>query len=151
MDSTTMRNAVLAAVASVFACGCGAPPPPQIVSADGVVLLDGAPLAMVEVRFIPSSGPAAGYTARGTTDKAGRFTLTCKGQPGACTGENHVVVTEAELPAGLRSERAQNELAAYLNSLGGRPLPEKYTSLAANPLIVQVSEEQAHYKIELRR
>ncbi len=142
-----LRSVPLALAAALFT-GCSTPPP-QIVEADGLVVLDGAPLANVEVRFVPKESPGAAYTARGTTDKAGRFALICKGQPGACAGENHVVIVEGEIPARLRSERAQAELAVYLDSLGGRPLPEKYTSLADNPLVVRVSEEQTHHKIEL--
>jgi hypothetical protein len=143
---TRVRAAIMAVI---FFGGCGKAPPPPIVEAEGIVRLDGRPLNNVEVRFIPSIDYGSEYVARGVTDKAGRFTLTCKGQPGACACENRVVIVEAALPGRLKGENAQAELARYLQSLGGRPLPQKYANLADNPLVVNVTAEQQEYPIEL--
>ena len=62
-----------------------------------------------------------------------------------------MLIREAEIPAHLKSERAQLELANYLQSLGGRPLPEKYTDLGNNPLLVNVNAEQTEYDLPLTR
>src|SRR5262249_51519427 len=93
----------------------------------------------------------AEYVATAVTDDAGRFQLMCKGQPGACLGENRVVVNEGPLPDRLRSESAQAELARYRESLGGRPLPWQYLSLADTPLKVTVSAERKQYDLQLSR
>jgi hypothetical protein len=130
--------------------GCGKTPPP-ILEVEGVVLLDGKPLNNVEVRFLPMIDQGSQYMARGITDKDGRFKLTCKGQAGACAGENRVVISEAEIPAHLKGEKAQFELITYLQSLGGRPLPEKYTNLGDNPLVANVNPEQTEYNFVLIR
>ena len=131
--------------------GCGKAPPPPIVAAEGVIRLDGKPLNKVEVRFIPQIAFGPEYVAVGVTDEAGRFQLTCKGQPGACACENRVIVMEAELPARLKGEDAQSELAKYFQTLGGRPLPDKYASLVDSPLTASVKAGQKDYNFDLTR
>jgi hypothetical protein len=136
-----------AVAALAFMSGCAKTPPP-IVPVQGVVRLDGVPLKKVEVRFFPSDDFGAEYVAKGVTDDVGRFTLMCKGETGACAGENHVVVMEV-IPADLRGERAQAKLAAYLDSLGGRPLPRQYANLVNSPLYVDVHEGRKEYVLDL--
>jgi hypothetical protein len=132
-------------------CGCREAPPP-IVPAEGVVLLNGKPLAKVEVRFFPKTDYGAEYIAKGVTDEQGHFTLTCKGESGACACENHVVIDEAELPAQLKGEKAQAELNEYFAKLGGiNRLPPKYRNLSDSPLVANVNKEQKSYKFELKR
>jgi hypothetical protein len=144
------RAAVVGAVLAVLAPGCKAPPPP-IVAAEGVVRLDGKPVNKAQVRFIPMIAYGPEYVAVGVTDEAGRFKLTCKGQPGACACENRVVVLEADIPRELQSESAQAELAKYLRSLGRPPLPDKYANLATSPLAVTVTAGQTEYNFDLTR
>jgi hypothetical protein len=150
-----VRNAAGAGAWAFLVCflsGCsGKAPPPPIVEAGGTVLLDGKPLYKAQVRFFPLIDYGAEYVATGVTDKAGRFTLTCKGQPGACAGKNLVLVMEAELPARVRGEERQAELAEYLQSLGGRPLPPAYANLASSPLSAEVKAGQKQYNFELKR
>ena len=69
------RKASAALALGLLLAGCKAPPPP-IVKAEGVVLLDGKPLNNVEVRFFPMIDYGPEYTAKGITDKQGRFQLT---------------------------------------------------------------------------
>jgi hypothetical protein len=149
-----IRNAlvlVASAAVAAFLPGCGKVPPPPIVEAEGVIRLDGKPLNKVEVRFIPLIDYGPEYIATGVTDESGHFKLTCKGQPGACACENRVLVMEAELPDRLKSENAQGELAKYLRSLGGRPLPLKYANLAESSLTANVKPDQKEYPFELTR
>jgi hypothetical protein len=143
--------AVVSAAVAALTMGCGKAPAPAIVEAEGFVRVDGKPLNKVEVRFVPIADSGMGYVATGVTDETGHFRLTCKGQPGACAGENRVLVLEAEIPARLQSEDAQVELAQYFRSLGGRPIPPRYGNLAASPLTVTVKADQKHYPIELTR
>jgi len=138
-------------VAAVLLGGCGKGSPPPIVPAGGIVLLNGAPLPKAQVRFIPMIEFGAEYIATGVTDDKGRFTLTCHGEPGACAIENHVTVSEADIPVQLRGENAQRELAAYLRSLPNREIPRKYSSVMETPLRVTVTADQGDYKLELQR
>jgi hypothetical protein len=145
-----MRKAGVVVVAALVV-GCGKAPPPQIVEVEGVVRLDGKPLKRAEVRFIPAADRGPEYLGVGVTDDAGRFRLTCNGRPGACVGENRVLVMESELPAALKSEDAQAELARYFQKLGGRPLPQRYANLAESPLTVSVTAGQKDYSFDLNR
>jgi hypothetical protein len=142
------RAAVLAAVLLALLSGCGKKRP-AIVPVEGVIRLDGRPLKKVAVRFIPKSDYGPEHIAVGVTDESGRYTLTCKGQPGACAGENHVIVTEAELPPLPLDERGHPKVAAYFESLGGRPLPRKYANLIDNPLTADVQAGRTQYDFDL--
>ncbi len=141
-------------IAFAFLVGCKSKaPPPTIVEAEGVVLLDGEPLKRVRVRFIPVGGYEQEYSASGVTDDTGKFTLTCRGQPGAALGENVVVVEESEIPENLRGkgridEKERLELNKYYQSLGNRP-PAKYGNLANSPMTVNVNPNQKSYKLFL--
>ncbi len=140
--------------AIVLVCGCGSskPSPTQILEVEGSVLLDGEPLRKVRVSFVPKGDYGPEYIAVGTTDESGRFTLSCHGQPGACIGENTVLITESELPPHLKGERGRQDKIKYFESLGGRPLPERFGSLAAdNPIIVTVSADRKIYAVALTR
>jgi hypothetical protein len=127
--------------------GCAKTPPP-IVEVHGVVRLDGVPLSNVEVRFFPGDEFGSEYVAKGITDEAGRFTLMCKGLEGACTGENHVIVADREIPTHLLSEHRQRELAEYKQKLGPRP-PPRYGNLVDSPLKVNVQVDQKEYEMSL--
>jgi hypothetical protein len=143
--------ALALAVLCALCAGCSGNPPPAILPAAGIVRIDGKPLNKAAVRFVPVGDVAPEYIASGVTDEAGRFTLTCKGQPGACAGENRVLVMEADLPANLQSEKAQLELAKYFRSLGGRPIPPRYTNLVDTPLTATVSEGRGDHALDLTR
>jgi hypothetical protein len=146
-----MIRSSLAAVAIVtLLAGCGrTPPPATIVEAEGVVRLDGRPLNKAQIRFVPLIDHGPLFVATGETDEAGRFKLTCNGQPGACAGENRVLVAEADIPRRFQGEGAQLELARYFQSLGGRPIPARYGDLTQSPLIVTVKAEQRDYPLDL--
>jgi hypothetical protein len=143
-------RAILLAALAALGSGCSKPPPP-IVPAEGIVRLDGKPLKRAEVRFLPAIGYGAEYVAVGVTDDNGRFKLTCKGLPGACACENYVLIGEAPLPPELRSESAQAELARYFQKLGGRPIPQKYSSLAENALTAAVAAGAKDFSFDLSR
>jgi hypothetical protein len=144
-------RAGVCAVAAALVAGCGGKPAPPIVEVEGVVRVDGKPLNKAQVRFVPAVDYGPEYLATGVTDDAGRFALTCKGVPGACSGENRVVVTEADIPLRYQSEAAQAELARYLKTLNGRPIPPRFTNLANSPLTVTVEAGRKDYRLELTR
>jgi hypothetical protein len=130
--------------------GCGTNPPP-IVEAEGIVLLNGAPLPKAKVRFFPQFDNASEHVAHGVTDDNGRFRLVCHGQPGACATLNIVTVADDDIPEHLTPEGARGKLQAYLKSLKNRPIPDIYGTAALTPLRVTVAADQKEYKIELKR
>jgi hypothetical protein len=146
-----LRNGMVTAAALALLVGCGGTPPPQIVEAEGVIRLEGKPLKNVAVRFVPLDDGASQYMATGVTDKEGRFKLTCNGQPGACVGQNRVLVTEGDIPPRLQVEEAQLALARYFKELGGRPIPPRYGDLVNSPLIADVKAGQREYTFDLKR
>jgi hypothetical protein len=76
---------------ALLTVGCGGP---QRATVEGIVTLDGKPLADVEVQFIPepeqqqSATPASAYT-----DESGRYRI----ESGVCVGPNRVCVNDARL------------------------------------------------------
>jgi hypothetical protein len=139
-------------LAAALLVGCGKTSP-AIVKVTGVVRLGSKPLNKARVVFIPQVGTGPEYVASGLTDEAGRYQLTCNGQPGACTGENRVLVLESDNPPALRGEslEVQAKLVKYRQSLGNRPIPGKYGTAVRSPLRVTVTAEQTEYEFDLTR
>jgi hypothetical protein len=149
--STFSTIVVVAAV--LAATGCVASPPP-IVPVEGVVMLNNQPLPNAQVQFVPMArGLSAEYIASGTTDDNGRFTLTCKGQSGACACENRVIVMEPSPPDQARgqSAEAQTAMSRFYNGLKNRPIPREYETVAKTPLTITVATDKSEYKLELKR
>jgi hypothetical protein len=144
------RAAGAALLFIALAAGCGKKGP-DIVPVEGVIRLDGRPLKKVLVRFIPKSETSRDHVAVGMTDDSGRYTLTCKNKPGACTGEHYVVVTEGPLPPLPKDERGHPQAAGYFAELGGRPLPQKYANPIDSPLTVDVQAGRTQYDFDLTR
>ena len=75
------------------AAGCG-PARPGLLPAEGVVMLDGKPLAEASVIFQPTAG---GRPATGVTDAEGRFKVgTFKPRDGALPGTHVVTIARSE-------------------------------------------------------
>jgi hypothetical protein len=115
--------------------------------------MDGRPLKKVRVVFVPTTDYGPEYAAVGETDEAGRFTLTCNGKPGACSGENRVIVQETDAPPHLRGtdDETRRKLREYMVSLGGRPVPAKYGNLVGTPLTADVAAERPDHTFDLAR
>jgi hypothetical protein len=135
--------------------GCS-PSPPTIVPANGVVLLDGQPLANAEVTFMPQlESYGAQYNSSGVTDAQGRFELRCHfgDQPGAAATDHCVLVNEASVPDELRrmDGESQAKYAEYLRSQTNRPIPDRYGSALQSPLRIRVTPDRQTYEIQLTR
>jgi hypothetical protein len=139
---------VLTAALAISGCS-GGEKAPVVDNAEGVILLDGEPLKRVEVSFILESEIRC--VARGVSDDNGHFTLKIKDRPGAYAGENMVVIRETAVPDNVKKDPERGKVARYYESLGGRPLPEQYTSLVDNPLKVTVKAGQQIYNVVLTR
>ena len=86
--------AILAAMALPLFCGCRDSSGPQIAPISGQVLIDGQPLTVGRVEFIPA-GSRASF---GNLDKEGRFKLTCRDpEDGAILGNHHILVDGSEV------------------------------------------------------
>jgi hypothetical protein len=133
--------------------GCQKVPPP-FTEAGGVVTINGKPLPNAEIEFYPEvEGFGIQLNSTGTTDEEGRFALTStyKNQNGAAVCTHRVVVRDPPLPAALRGDSNQDKASRYLAKMQNRPIPEKYNTMAATPLRVEVKADQKEYKIELTR
>jgi len=65
---------------------------------EGVVTLDGKPLADVEVQFIPEPDQGRGAVpASAYTNEAGRYRIEAGGSGGVCVGTNRICVNDARL------------------------------------------------------
>jgi hypothetical protein len=99
-------------VAVAFLAGCGpASDRPETVPVTGTVTLDNTPLDGALVTYSPTA--AGGHAASGTTDGAGRFTLsTFESGDGALPGSYMVGFSKASGEAAAASAPADEE-AAY--------------------------------------
>lgn len=82
-----MLRLSLFSVSLCLLAGCG----PSLKPVTGSVQLDGKAVGGANVTFVSTDGK---YTAEGTTDDAGNFTLSCTAGQGAFPGEYKVVVTK---------------------------------------------------------
>jgi hypothetical protein len=137
---------------AALSTGCGKAPPP-LIKVTGVVRLGGKPLHKARVVFIPQTAAGREYIASGLTDEAGRYQLICNGQPGACAGENRVLILESSDPSELRGEslQVQAKLVKYRESLGNRPIPGKYGTAVGSPLRATVTSAHTEYDFDLSR
>ena len=136
---------------ALLGSGCSAPPQ-AIVSASGVVTLNGQPLANAEVRFYPQDSALSGdFIGSAVTDAQGRYAMVTNGQQGAVPGLNRVTVSEGPTPPGSRgrSEKAHAILEEYTSKLANRPIPPKYGNVADTPLKVTVTPSESNYPLEL--
>jgi hypothetical protein len=144
--------ATAALISTGLVSGCAKTPPP-VIEVEGRVTVNGQPLPKAEVRFFPMIDFGAEFIAVGETDDDGRYKLSCRGQPGACAGENRVTITEAPLPAELRgySAEAQTRQAKYRGGMKNRPIPPQYANLAQSPLKIAVTADRKTYDLDLTR
>ena len=99
----------------------------------GTVTLDSKPLAGVTVAFFPQTkGVDPRLVGRGTTDSAGRYTLSGPDEEaGTVIGTNRVVVLPPKTP------RSSGGSASGMTGWG-RQIPVKYRSPQLSPLVVTV-------------
>ncbi len=125
----------LALAAAPFVCGCSRSPSPPLAKVTGVVRLDGAPIAGVEVRFVPdtSKGPD-GRMATGSTGADGRFVLSCFAPgDGALVGFHRVaIVPQPGVEIVGSPERPMERLTP------AAPVPRRYSDERTSGLTAEV-------------
>jgi hypothetical protein len=126
---------------AVMSAGCG-PAPPPLTEVEGIVLLDGNPLAGVLVEFMPEDEDGRRLPfSQGETDGNGRFQLRCENnQPGAVIGPHKVLVRRL-------SVRPAPDAPA---PPPGVPVPLQYQSALETPLSVDVRADQHSYVLTLK-
>jgi hypothetical protein len=135
-----------------FFTGCSQPNPFGTVYVEGVVTLDGQPLAGADVMLHPRNGV---HVAGGLTDARGRFTVTTGGAPlgsGAQPGEYDVTFRKVRMEG---ADLSMEELAARF---GGRMppaewlIPQKYGEVRTSgldPITVTPNRRQNVFTFEL--
>jgi hypothetical protein len=123
----------------VIIAGCNrAPSGPPLVPAEGVVALDGKPLAAADVMFIPQ-GETPGQAAVARTGADGKFQLLSadRKQKGAAVGNYKVIVSKLVKPDG--SDYVPDPSAGPIDTGGFRELlPAAYTDQLQTPLSADV-------------
>jgi hypothetical protein len=142
-------------LAALTAVGCE-PGRPPVTEVEGVVLLNGQPLANAEVEFVPElSRFGAEMNSRGVTDEKGRFKLVCayQAQSGAAVGKHKVLVGEAPAREDMRGMdgASQEKYTRYVQSLRNRPIPPEYGSISKTPLVIEVTPDKKEYELKLVR
>ncbi len=143
----TPRRLVVCLVAvALSGCSRGIP----MGQVDGIVRLDGAPLADAMVTFIPEDRKLPQST--GFTDSEGRFQLRCNnGQLGATVGNHRVIAIDAaRAPAGKGKD--DDELPEGKDVPVSR-VPAKFSRPDKTPLrqAVEIGPQEVTIEIETNR
>jgi hypothetical protein len=125
------RIALLLVLLGVVGCGSSDPPVSEV---EGVVLLDGVPLAKVQVEFIPEDVDGRRLPfSQGQSDENGQYRLMCEnGKPGAIVGPHKVVIRRP-------SVRGNPDKTAAAD---GPAIPMAYQSVLDTPLKVVVQGDK---------
>lgn len=124
--------------------GCGPKSKlPKTVKAEGVLLLDNAPVADATITFIADAG---NYHATATSDKDGKFALRAFAEKTGAVPGSYKVEVNKTLVSG--NGTSGDEEPAVLNVAFG--LPERYASMVTSGLAATVPESgSSDLKIEL--
>lgn len=123
-------HASLLLATTVLALGCGDGRPTR-VKVSGQVLIDGVPLTVGSVTFVPDGA----RPSSGKIDSSGRFTLTCyDGGDGVVPGRHRVQVSALEV---ISASKAKWHA------------PPKYTDFRTSEIEYEITEPTDDLKIEL--
>lgn len=146
-----MRTYIWVCVIFSMLCVSGCQKGPKTGTVEGVVTMDGQPLANVLVTFTPVEG---GMASTGTTDEQGKYTLVYPGGKGALVGKHKVSVRtlpKAQAATEISSDDPSYE-AAYSGAVQSssttafvEPIPPKYN--VQTELVVEV--KSGRNKIDL--
>jgi hypothetical protein len=137
-QSTAVRCCLLAALLAMGCNDSGL----NLTPAEGVVTLDGQPVADAGVMFVPSD-PSQGLPAMGVTDAAGAFSLRTVNDDGAVVGDYRVSISKSEQSLHpVPGSRA-------LRHIVKRHVPEKYEGADTSGLTATVAEDENHFEFPL--
>ncbi len=124
----------------LLAAGCGSRKSnmPPLVPVEGVVILDGKPLAEANVQFHPV-GNTQGRGAAANTDADGRYSLISPdGSKGAPVGDYKVVVSKLVMPDGSLFSAAEG--VAPMDSPAREAVPARYNDYERTVLTAKVPD-----------
>ncbi len=148
--SAGMCRWLVMGLVAVALMGCGgAPAGPVVVPVTGVITLDGAPLADAKVLFLPNEKTSNPCT--GTTDAAGKYTLTQSTFQGATPGSYKVTVEVYQQKDGKPVPEEMKNDMMQLIAMGRAKqiLPPKYADASKTTLTAEVTEPKAEVNFEL--
>jgi hypothetical protein len=149
---------VAAVVIAMFAMGCGQGT--KLLPASGTVTYQDKPLEGALVTFL-GEGNVLGS---GTTDAAGKYTISTLGRPGAVPGKNQVAISKTSggsaAPTGMKAqstpptpEEIQKMQAEMKGSMQGNStkqlLPAKYANPAASGFTADVQPGKSTFDFTL--
>jgi hypothetical protein len=104
---------------------------------EGVVKLEGAPVANVFVQFVPSDPEEQGPISRGMTDSKGHFRLATEDdRDGAVIGTHKILVFAGRTESGARM---------------GSAVPPAYRTVNSTKLSLDVTADKHSYDVDLKR
>lgn len=155
MKSNLTSRSVIGLVLCVIALpGCSPKQPPPMVIIEGTLKLNGQPLGLALIEFMPELKDfGAQMNSNAVTDANGKFRLMRGDQPGAVVASHRVVINEGPPPSGTRGQDAASQamLTEYMSQLKNRPIPSRFGNYSATPLRVEVKEENRDLVIEMNR
>ncbi len=125
----------------------------NLAPAEGVVTLDGQPVADAGVMFLPVS-PKQGPAASGATDQQGRFTMMTNNREGAPVGDHRVSINKAD-PFGVEIPPEQLENADFIQRRGLKVyktkhhLPPLYSDVETSNLTATVEDKRNVFEFKL--
>jgi len=129
---------LMAALMMALETGCG-PSRPALLPAEGVVTLDGKPLANAALVFQPKAG---GRPASGRTDENGRFRMgTFAAKDGVLPGEHTVTITAVE-EVGPPPEKGSQPKTRWVT-------PKRYSRADASGLSATVAAGSKTFSFDL--
>jgi hypothetical protein len=128
---------------AVTLTGCGSDGGLKVEYVEGVVTLDGEPLAESSVTFVPTSEGPTIETAMGMTDSKGVYKLSSmNGKPlaGAVAGEYKVLVTKIHAESLSQGTEYGAATGYSVNYKQTHLLPEVYRDFQDSPFSVTVKK-----------
>jgi hypothetical protein len=110
----------------------------NLLPVEGIVKLDGKPLAGASVIFVPDG--TVGQTAFGTARQDGSFRLATSNRDGVSPGEYRVIVGVVQTPDAASGDLIRQEMAARQKAGSPTPplVPAVYGDFAKSPLRCKV-------------
>ena len=141
LRARTLITCAILSVAFVGGCNSGVGLPPT-VPAEGIVMLDGAPVADATITFIADAGA---YNASSVTDKEGKFAMKAFDEKkGAVAGSYKIAINKT-----IVESRSGKQGESDVNLKQG--LPMKYSNFLTSGLTIKLGETgDRNIKYELK-
>ncbi|HEY7532629.1 MAG TPA: hypothetical protein VH681_07565 [Nitrospiraceae bacterium] len=127
-------------LALIFTTGCD-DSGMNLAPVEGVVTLEGAPVAEAGVMFVPNDS-SLGPPATGATDADGRFSLITANRAGALVGDHRVVISKDEVVTIPQRHGLPIYRTRYL-------IPPKYGSVDTSGLTATVIDDDNEFEFKL--